>query len=102
MRQDSFDDLFRVTLVAQDRRAVLRMLVERRMHLVVEVVQQSDGAPQFLVLTEIPRVPPHARLDAERMTEQWLALRVLRECLPGAFACDLHGVGRLPRCRRRP
>jgi hypothetical protein len=102
VREHGVDHLFGIALLAQDRRSVLRMLVERRMHLVVEVVEEADCAPELLVLAELTRVPAHARLDAERVTEQRLALRVLRERLPGAFACDFHRVGRLPRCRRRP
>ena len=78
------------------------MLVERGVDLVVEIVQQSDGSPERLVLPEVPRVPPEARLDAERVTQQRLALRVRRQRLPGALASDFHDVGRLPRCPRQP
>ena len=59
-------------------------------------------SPALLIFLEVARVPAHARLDAERVTQQRLALRVRRQRLPGAFACDFHRVGRLPRCLRRP
>ena len=100
--EHGLDDLLGIALLAQDRRAVLRMLVERRVHLVVEVVQQPDRAPELFVLAEVTRVPAHAGLHTERVAQERIALRVLGERLPGACACDLHRVGRLPRCRRRP
>ena len=37
--EDAFDDVFRVSLLAKNRSALLRVIVERRMDLVVEVVQ---------------------------------------------------------------
>ena len=45
MRERCFDQLLGVALLAQDRRPVLRMLVEGGVDLVVEVVEQSR-APQ--------------------------------------------------------
>ena len=42
-----------IALLAEDRRAVLRVLVERRMHLVVEVVEQRGDAPELLVAAEL-------------------------------------------------
>ena len=50
MGQHALDQLLRIPLLAQDRRAVLRMLVERRVDLVVEVVEERDAAPELLVL----------------------------------------------------
>jgi hypothetical protein len=38
MRKNRLDHALGIALLAQDRRAVLRMLVQRRMDLVVEVV----------------------------------------------------------------
>src|SRR6476469_9147696 len=66
------------------------MLVERRVHLVVEVVQERRHAPELLVLAELPRVRGRGRLDGERVPQQRLALRVARERLPGTFASRLH------------
>ncbi len=63
VREDALDDDLRVALLAQDRRAVLRMLVERGVDLVVEVVQERGDAPQLLVLAEVARVPARRRLD---------------------------------------
>ena len=45
-------DLLGVALLAQDRRAVLRVLVERGVDLVVEVVEQRGDPPELLVLAE--------------------------------------------------
>src|SRR4051794_13942635 len=53
MGEHGLDDLVRVALLAQDRRPVLRVLLERRMHLVVEVVEECGDAPQLLVTAEL-------------------------------------------------
>ena len=52
VREDRLDHLLGVALLAQDRRAVLRMLVERGVDLVVEVVEQRRAAPELLVLVQ--------------------------------------------------
>ena len=70
MGEHRVDDLVRIALLAQDRRAVLRMLVERRMHLVVEVVQERRDPPELLVATQLARVRGRRRLDGERVPEQ--------------------------------
>ena len=79
-----------VALVAQDRRPVLGVLVERRVHLVVEVVQERGDAPELLVLAEARGVRRRRRLDGERVAQERFALRVLRERLPGLFASRSH------------
>ena len=56
VRENAVDQLVGVALLTQDRRAVLRVLVERWMDLVVEVVQQRSAAPELLVLPEPPGV----------------------------------------------
>ena len=91
--EHGLDDLLGIALLAQDRRAVLRMLVERRMDLVVEVVEQRGDAPELLVLAELARVEPRRRLDGERMPKQRLALRVARQRLPGPVPCRIHARG---------
>ena len=53
VREDGVDHLLRIALLAQDRRAVLRVLVERGVDLVVEVVEQRGDAPELLVLAEL-------------------------------------------------
>src|ERR687891_1393737 len=90
MGEDGLDDLLRPALLAQDGRAVLRVLVERGVHLVVEVVEERDGAPELLVLTLPARVEAQARLHGEGVAEEGLALRVPREGFPRALAGDLH------------
>ena len=92
MREHGLDDRFGIALLAQDRGALLRMLVERRVHLVVEVVQERGNAPELFVLAELSRVGGGRRLDGARVTQQRLALRVAREGLPGTFASRLHGA----------
>ena len=56
MREDRLDHVLRIALLAQDRRAVLRVLVERGVDLLVEVVQERVDAPELLVLAEAARV----------------------------------------------
>ncbi len=67
MGEHRLDHDLGVAEVAQDRCAVLRVLVERGVDLVVEVVQQSRHAPQLLVLAELPGVERRRRLDRERV-----------------------------------
>src|SRR5439155_1021471 len=93
--EHSFDHVLGVALLTQDRRPVLRVLVERRVDLVVEVVQERDDSPALLVLPVGARVPAHGGLDGERVTEERLALRVARERVPGLIAGRLHGPARI-------
>src|SRR5205807_1985075 len=50
VREHGLDDVLGIALLPEDRRAVLRVLVERRVHLVVEVVEQRGHAPKPLVV----------------------------------------------------
>ena len=70
MREHGQDQHLGVALLAEDRRAVLRMLVERGVDLVVEVVEERRAAPQLLVLAEVAGVPAGRRLHGQRVTEQ--------------------------------
>ena len=69
VREHRLDQLLRVALLAQDRRAVLRMLVERGVDLVVEVVEERGRAPEVLVLAVEPRIEADRGLDGERVPE---------------------------------
>jgi hypothetical protein len=91
MREDRLDDLLGVSLVAEDRCPVLRVLVERRMDLVVEVVEEGGHAPQLLVLAEPARIAANGRLDGQRVPQERLALGVARERVPGLLAGRRHG-----------
>ena len=90
VREHGLDQLLRVALVAEDRGAVLGVLVER-VDLVVEVVEERGGAPELLVLAAPPRVQADRSLDGERVPEERLARRVAREGLPGLLAGRPHG-----------
>ncbi len=102
MREHGADDDLGVALLAEDGRAVLRMLVQRGVDLVVEVVEQRDAAPELLVLAEAACVAAHRGLDGERVAQQRLALRVAGQRRPGGVAGDLHGAGydTAPPCSR--
>jgi hypothetical protein len=90
VREDGVDELLRIALFPQDRRTVLGMLVERRMDLVVEIVEEGGCPPEVLVLTEFPGVPAYRGLDRQCMTPQRLALRKARKRVPCALASCLH------------
>src|SRR5207302_2226419 len=59
VREHGLDDVLGPALLAEDRRTVLRMLIEGGVDLVVEVVQEGDDRPALLVLAEQARVGPH-------------------------------------------
>src|SRR6185312_8432941 len=106
VRKHRLDHLLGPALLAQDRGAVLRVLVERWVDLVVEVVQQRGRPPELLVLAEALRVGPDRGLDGEGMAEQRLALRVAVQRLPGLLAGRLHSAVTIvsrhgPDCRQR-
>ena len=72
VRKDGLDELLWIALLAEDRSAVLRVLVESGMDLIVEVVEERGRAPEFLVLVELTGVPADRRLDGERVPSQRL------------------------------
>ena len=74
---DRVDHLLRVAALPEDRRAAQRVVRRVRPALVIEVVQQADRPPQFLVLPPDPRVGPHRRLDGEHVLDEAVTLRVL-------------------------
>ena len=90
MREDRVDHLVGIALLAQDRRPVLRVLVERGMDLVVEIVEERDHAPDLLVAADTGRVGRRGGLDRQGMPDQRLARRVAIQRLPGLCAgrCD--------------
>jgi UDP-N-acetylglucosamine 1-carboxyvinyltransferase len=95
VRENTLDHLLGVSLLAQDRRAVLRVLVERGVDLVVEVVQQRGHPPELLVLFETLCVGAHRGLDCKRMAQQRLALGVAVEGLPGTLSGRFHDGARI-------
>ena len=80
--KDRAHEPLRIARARAARRAVLRVLVERGMALVVEVVQQRHVAPCVLVLAALARVGPHRGLDREAWRQQRLALRPLGAAAP--------------------
>src|SRR5262249_38493899 len=96
MREHGLDHFLWIPLLTQDRSAVLRVLVERGVDLVVEVVEERSDTPQLLVAAEARRVRGCRRLHRERVTEQGLALCVARQCVPGLLGGRSHGAARIP------
>ena len=74
VRQDRADEPLRVAGVPQVRGTVLGMLVEGRVPLVVEVVQQGHAAPRVLVGAAPAGVCANRGLDRVGVTAQRLAL----------------------------
>ena len=90
--EDGVDDLSGIIERPQNLDADERVLLERRMLLVVEVVQQTGNRPGFLVAGVRPRVEAHGRLDTQRVLDEVLVLRVLREqrvCLLARRRCHV-------------
>jgi UDP-N-acetylglucosamine 1-carboxyvinyltransferase len=94
--EDGVDDFLWIALLAEDRCTVLRVLVERRVHLVIEVVEERRNAPELFVAAELARVRSSRRLDSERVPKQRFALCVLRERLPGFVAGGRRHLARIP------
>ncbi len=90
VRQDRFDQLLGIPLLAENRGAVLRMLVERGVDLVVEIVEKRGRAPELLVSAHLPRIGAHSSFHSQGMAQEGFALRVTGERVPGAIASDLH------------
>ena len=90
VRQHALDQLLRVALLAEDRGTVLRMLVQRGVDLVVEVVQERGRAPELLVPVELARIGTNRGLHRQRVAQERFALCVTGERVPGAVAGDLH------------
>src|SRR5262249_29305760 len=93
VRLDGPDEPLGIAVLAQHRCAVLRMLIEGRMTLVVEVVQEGDIAPRRLILGELPGVRTHGRLDRQGVAPKRLALRPLGEQRPRGVAVVNQVVG---------
>ena len=94
--EDRLDHLLGIALLAQDRRAVLRVLVERGVDLVVEVVQERRDAPELLVLAEAARVRARRRLDGERVPAAATRSSCSASASPRPCRASLHGRLRYP------
>gem|GEM_PF-5097698 len=72
VRQDRSDDLFRVTALSQDARADDRvpLRTDVRVPLVVEIMQDPDQPPKFLIFTEPSGVCPHGRFHRPHVTQK--------------------------------
>jgi len=90
MPEHRVDDLLGDPASPQLRRADERVFLERRVAVVVEVVQQADDAPEVFIAAHPTRIPPHAGFHRERMLDQVWCLGPLVEQDPGFFACRDH------------
>src|SRR4029078_1108875 len=86
---------------AQDLGALEGVILQVRILLVVEIVEERGIAPEQLVLAELAGVAAHRGLDGEGVLQQALALGVRREQRPGARAGNRQQVGKVGRHRWR-
>ena len=66
------------------------MIAERRVPLVIEVVEQGDDAPLLFVGALLARVAAHRGFDRQRVLAQALALGPFGQQLPGGFTRKGH------------
>jgi len=86
VRENSAADLLGHAALGEDRLTLLRMLVERRVNLPIEVVQQSRDGPFPDVFAEFGGVGGHAGLDRKRVLAETLGLGEFAEKVPGLVA----------------
>src|SRR5260370_29122254 len=85
MAHDRFDEALRVAPATQNIRARERMLIGRRKHLVIEIMQQADQSPFVnisIVVAVTLRARAHRRLDRPRVLTHAVPLAVLAQPLP--------------------
>ncbi len=95
--EDGADDFLGVALLAKDFGAFGGVLFVRSVRfvgpaLVVEVVEQSGDAPEFLVRAVLAGIGADAGFHGQHVLAEALGLRVFAQELPGVFACG-HGFG---------
>ena len=78
----------------------LARILQIRVLLVIEIVQQRDNAPHVFVLAEHARITTDRGLDRERVLSKAFALGVLGQLGPRIFTRQLehHSVGLAARC----
>src|SRR6185503_8185284 len=89
MTKNRLDDAIRIAASAQDIRAGKWMLVSRRKHLVIKIVQQADQAPLINISVSAAittRASAHRGFDGDRVFTQAIALCVLTQKFPGFFS----------------
>src|SRR6266849_8597324 len=85
MPHDRFDEAFGIAAATENVRARERMLIGRRKHLVIEIMQQADQSPFVnisIVVAVTLRARAHRRLDCQRVLAQAVAPGVLAQQLP--------------------
>jgi hypothetical protein len=77
MRENGLDQRFVDRRASADVGAAKRVVVQRGIELVIEIVQESGDTPRLDVLAGARGVPAHGALDGQGVLEQTVALRVL-------------------------
>ena len=92
MTHDRFYESFGIAAAAQDVRAGERMLIGRRKHFVIEVMQHADESP-FIDVRIRPAVAlstrAHRGFDGQRVFAQAVTFGVFAKQLPG-FVTSRH------------
>ncbi len=86
MREDRAGHPIRVPERCEHLDAAKRVVLPVGEPLVVDVVNEGDEPPRFLVLAEHARVPAHSGLDRQQVLPKAFALHVLGDERPGAVA----------------
>src|ERR1700720_2470584 len=90
VREDGADHVLARPILAQHGRAGGRVLVESRVDLPIEVVQQPCEPPLLDLAAQPLRVSPHRRFDRQHVPPQPLRLHVLHHQLPSPLS--LHRI----------
>src|SRR5262249_55956388 len=85
-REDSADHVLRVTVLAQDFGAELRVALIR-VTFVIEIVEHPHDPPFIFVFAVFAGVSSHGVFDGARVFAQAVALGPFAEQAPGFFAC---------------
>ncbi len=91
VREDGPRHPFRIAQRPQVLATLVGMVAQRRVPLVVEVVEQRDDAPLLFVGALLPGIAAHRRLDGQRVLAQALALGPLGQQLPCRLSRQGHG-----------
>ena len=70
MTQNILDDLFRDAALAQNRRAVLWVLVERWVDLPIKIVKQADQSPPFHIFAELLGIEAHGGFHRKHVADK--------------------------------
>jgi len=90
---DGLYDLGGPTTLGEDGHPRQRVLVQRGMLFVVQIVKQPRGRPQLLILAVLPGVGTHGRFHRQSVLEQARRFGVLGQQIPGILTSCFQEIG---------